>query len=87
MISKLHASPIAGHYGFHKTYEWIKNSLLWEGMKKDIHTFVVECGLCQRHKGETMKTPSALQPLPIPLVVCANISMGFIVGLPKYEKK
>jgi hypothetical protein len=56
-------------------------------MKKDIHTFVVECDLFQCNKGETMKTPGALQPLPIPPVVWTYISMEFIIGLPKYGNK
>jgi len=38
-------------------------------MKKDIHTFVVECDLCQ--------------PLAILPTIWIDISMEFIVGLPK----
>ena len=52
-------------------------------MKKDTCTFVVECDTFQTHKGETMKPPSELQPLPIPNAVWTDISMNFIIGLPK----
>jgi hypothetical protein len=51
MIFEHHDSPIAGHSGFTKTYERVKLSFLWEGMKQDIHTFLVECELCQHKKG------------------------------------
>ena len=56
-------------------------------MKKDILTFVVECDICQRNKGETVKTLRALQPLPIPATLWTYISMDLIVGLPKAGNK
>jgi hypothetical protein len=33
VLSKLHASPTVGHSGFTKTYEWVKRSFFWDGMK------------------------------------------------------
>jgi hypothetical protein len=57
VLSELHASPTTGHSGFTKTYEWVKCSFFWDGMKHDIHTFVVECDVCQCNKGETVKAP------------------------------
>jgi hypothetical protein len=63
VLSEFHASPTAGHSGFTKTYEWVKCSFFWDGMKQDVHTFVEECDICQCNKGETVKTPGTLQPL------------------------
>jgi hypothetical protein len=51
MLSEFHSSPTTGHSTFHKTYEWIKCSFFLEGMKHDIHTFVVECDTFQCNKG------------------------------------
>src|ERR1700722_18793409 len=56
-------------------------------MKKDILTFVAECDVCQRHKGETVKAPGTLQPFPIPASIWTEVSMDFIVGLPKSSNK
>jgi hypothetical protein len=56
-------------------------------MKQDIHTFVVECDVCQCNKGETIKSLSTLQPLSIPPTIWRDISMNFIVGLPKSGNK
>jgi len=56
-------------------------------MKKDTFTFVVECDICKRHKGEMVKIPGALQPLPIPATLWTDLSMDFIVGLRKFGKK
>jgi hypothetical protein len=56
-------------------------------MKHDILTFVVECDVCQSNKGETIKSLGTLQPLPIPPAIQRDISMDFIVGLPKSSNK
>eukprot|EP00253_Pinus_taeda_P036585 PITA_36585 len=56
-------------------------------MKKDILTFVAECDVCQRHKGETVKAPGTLQPLPISTSIWTEVSMDFITGLPKSGNK
>jgi hypothetical protein len=51
-------------------------------MKHDIRNFVAECEVCQRNKGETIKSLGTLQPLPIPPAIWKDISMDFITGLP-----
>ena len=43
-----------------------------------------ECEVDQQNKGETIKALVTLQPLPIPPTIWWDISMDFIVGLPKY---
>ena len=43
--------------------------------------------MCQRKKGETVKSLGTLQPLLIPPVIWRDISMDFIVGLPKSGNK
>jgi hypothetical protein len=87
VLSELHATPTAGYSGFTKTYDRVKRSFLWDGMKQDIRKFVVECEVCQRNKGETVKSPRTLQPLPIPPAIWKDISMDFITGLPKSGNK
>eukprot|EP00253_Pinus_taeda_P002216 PITA_02216 len=56
-------------------------------MKNGILTFVGECDVCQRHKGEIIKLPGTLQPLPIPTSVWIYVSMDFITSLPKSDNK
>jgi hypothetical protein len=87
VLSELHATPTAGHSGFTKTYDRVKRSFFWDGMKQDIRKFVAECEVCQRNKGETVKSPGTLQPLPIPPDIWKDISMDFITGLPKSGNK
>ena len=56
-------------------------------MKQDICNFVVECDVCQRNKGETVKSSARLQPLLIPPTIWKDISMDFITDLPKLGNK
>jgi hypothetical protein len=87
ILSELHATPTAGHFGFTKTYDRVKRSFFWDGMKHGIHNFVAESDVCQRNKGETVKFSGTLQPLSIPPAIWKDISMDFIIGLPKLGNK
>jgi hypothetical protein len=87
VLSELHATPTVGHSGFTKTYDRVKRSFFWDGMKREIHNFVAECDLCQRNKGEIVKSLGTLQPLSIPPAIWKDISMDFITGLPKSGNK
>jgi hypothetical protein len=48
---------------------------------------VAECDVCQYNNGETVKSPGTLQPLSTPPAIWRDISMDFIVGLPKSGNK
>jgi hypothetical protein len=87
ILSELHATPTAGHSEFTKTYDRVKRSFFWDGMKQDICNFVTECDVCQRNKGETIKSPGTLQPLPIPPAIWKDIFMDFMTDLPKSRNK
>jgi hypothetical protein len=87
VLSELHVTPIAGHSKFTKTYDRVKRSFFWDDMKQDIRNFVAKCDVCQCNKGEIVKYPGTLQPLPIPPAIWKDISMDFITGLPKLGNK
>jgi hypothetical protein len=48
---------------------------------------MVKHDTCQINKGETIKNPDTLQPLPIPPIIWMDISMEFILGLPELGNK
>jgi hypothetical protein len=43
VISKIHASCTVGNYEFTKNMNELNIFFLGDGMKQDVHTFVVEC--------------------------------------------
>jgi hypothetical protein len=51
-------------------------------MKQDITQYIAECDICGRVKADHLRTPSFLQPLPIPIWKWEDISMDCIVGFP-----
>ncbi|WVZ14456.1 hypothetical protein V8G54_012022 [Vigna mungo] len=87
IIKELHESPIGGHSGYFRTFKRVAGVLYWEGMKRDIKEFVMQCAVCQCNKTETLAPAVLLQPLPIPTQVWSDISMDFIGGLPKVQGK
>ena len=64
----------------------LKKHFWWRNMKRDVATYVSKCLVCQQVKAEHQRSAGLLQPLPIPEWIWENISMDFIVGLPRTVK-
>jgi hypothetical protein len=56
-------------------------------MKKDVDDYITRCMECQKVKDEHRHPTGLLQPLPIPKKKWEVITMDFITGLPKTNKK
>ena len=52
-------------------------------MDADIAEWIQVCPPCQRNKGTNRLPAGLLQPLPIPSQRCSDVSMDFIIHLPK----
>jgi hypothetical protein len=66
-------------------YHNLKSRYWWYGMKRAIAEYVALCDNCQRVKVKCQRPAGLLQPLKIPERKCEEISMDFIVGLPKTQ--
>ena len=55
-------------------------------MKREIAKYVSECDICRRVKGSHLRPAGTLQPLNISEWKWKDISMDFIVGLPRTQK-
>ena len=83
ILLKAHDIPIAAHPSYIKTYNTLRKSFWWKGMKKEILPYVTRCLSCQRIKAKRIKYPRKLQPNDIPQMKWENIFMDFVTGLPK----
>jgi hypothetical protein len=64
----------------------LRDRFWWKDMKSDIAAYVARCDICQRVKAEHKRPAGLLQPLDIPVWKWEDISMDFIVGLPRSQK-
>ena len=87
VLLELHTSLVVGNSRFLQTYHKVKKEVFWEGLKYDAQSFIVEYLVCQQNKVEIVKTPGLPQPLNIPSQCWEEVSIDFIVGLPKSEGK
>ena len=67
-------------------YQDLRQRLWWTRMKREVAQYVSECDICKRVKASHLRPAGLLQPLTIPSGKWEDISMDFIVGLPKTAK-
>ncbi|GJS32975.1 putative nucleotidyltransferase, ribonuclease H [Tanacetum coccineum] len=70
-----------------KIFHDLKQHFWWSGMKRDVATFVSKCLTCQQVKIEHQRASGLLQPLEIPVWKWDEISMDFVTGLPRTQRK
>jgi hypothetical protein len=83
ILREAHDSRYSIHPSCTKMYKDLKVRFWWEKTREDIAEYVARCDTCQRVKAERQRPASLLQPLEIPTWKWGDISMDFIVGLPR----
>jgi hypothetical protein len=86
VLDEAHLSLYSIYPGSTKMYHDLKQHYWWTKMKIEIARYVARCETCRRVKAIHMKTAGPLQSLPIPTWKWEDISMDFIVGLPRTTK-
>jgi hypothetical protein len=86
ILDEAHLSRYYIHPGTTKMYHDLKQHYWWTKMKIEIARYVARCDTCRRVKAIHMKAAGPLQSLPIPTWKWEDISMDFIVGLPRTAK-
>jgi hypothetical protein len=64
-------------------YQDLNEKYWWYGLKRDVATRVALCDVCQRVKAEHQRPAGLLQPLKVPEWKWEEISIDFIIGLPR----
>ena len=78
-----HDSLAAGHFGISKTIELISRNFWWPKLNNDVKKFIKSCFICSKSKIPRHKPYGLLSPLSTPVRPWSDISMDFIVELPK----
>ncbi|WVZ93962.1 hypothetical protein U9M48_039911 [Paspalum notatum var. saurae] len=86
ILSEAHDTAYSIHPGSTKMYHDLKERFWWYGMKRAVAEYVAVCDTCQRVKAEHQRPAGLLQPLKISEWKWEEISMDFIVGLPRTQK-
>jgi len=86
ILDEAHLSRYSIHPGSNKMYQDLKQQFWWTRMKREIAKYVSECDTCRRVKASHLRSAGPLQPLNIPSWKWEDISMDFIIGLPKTSK-
>ena len=74
-----------GHFGAKKIVDILAGHFFWPKMKRDVERFVPRCTTCQKAKSRS--NPHGLYlPLPVPNAPWEDISMDFVLGLPRTRR-
>ncbi|GKD81924.1 putative reverse transcriptase domain-containing protein, partial [Tanacetum coccineum] len=82
IIKELHGE---GHVGRNRTLQLVQASYFWPTMRKEVDRYVKRCRICQFLKG-TATNACFYMPLPIPVQPWVDISMDFMLVLPRTQK-
>ena len=86
LVWEIHAGGLAGHFGRDKTIEEVERQFYWPGLKRGVAKIVGQCRTCQLAKHRKQNT-GLYTPLPVPDRPWQDVSMDFVLGLPRTFRK
>src|SRR5262249_8818718 len=86
LLAEAHRSRYTIHPGTTKMFRNLRQFFWWPGMKRDIAAYVSRCLVCQQVKAEHRRPSGLLQEMDIPLWKWEEITMDFVVGLPRTQR-
>ena len=81
-LQEAHGGGLMGHFGVKKTEDVLAGHFFWPKMRHDVERYMSRCTTC--NKAKSRLNPHGLyMPLPVPHVPWEDISMDFVLGLPR----
>uniref|UniRef100_A0A2N9G8J7 RNA-directed DNA polymerase n=1 Tax=Fagus sylvatica TaxID=28930 RepID=A0A2N9G8J7_FAGSY len=85
LVREAHGGGLMGHFGVRKTLDVLHEHFFWPKMKRDVERVCSRCVTCRQAKSRVL--PHGLYtPLPVPSAPWVDISMDFVLGLPRSRK-
>ncbi|XP_056864141.1 uncharacterized protein LOC130511252 [Raphanus sativus] len=81
-VRESHGGSLMGHFGIAKTLKVLQDHFFWPHMKRDVERICGRCATCKAAKSK-IQPHGLYTPLPVPTHPWNDISMDFIVGLPR----
>ena len=72
------------HVGRDKTLQLVQATYFWPTIRKEVEKLVQRCRVCQVSKGAAINV-GLYMPLPIPEQLWVDVSMDFVLGLPRTQ--
>jgi hypothetical protein len=85
LLQESHAGGLMGHFGREKTLLMLADHFYWPKMRRDVDRFVRRCITCNKSKSK-LKPHGLYTPLPAPTTPWEDISMDFVLGLPRTKR-
>ena len=85
LLQEAHGGGLMGHFGVYKTHEVLAAHFFWPRMRRDVERLVAHCTTCQKAKSR-LSNHGLYMPLPVPMSPWLDISMDFVLGLPRTKK-
>ena len=85
LVHESHSGGIMGHFGVARTYDILKEHFYWPKMKQLVAKVCGSCVKCAQAKS-TVNNHGLYTPLPVPTHPWVDISMDFVLGLPRTQK-
>ncbi|XP_042466500.1 uncharacterized protein LOC122049106, partial [Zingiber officinale] len=80
-----HGGGLMSHFGITKTLGVLQDHFFWPHMKRDVERICEKCITCKQAKSK-LKPHGLYTPLPIPSEPWTDISMDFVLGLPRTKR-
>jgi len=84
LIREVHGGSLAVHHGENKILTMLREHYYWPAMERDVQDILERCGTCQVAKSHSLPLGLYIH-LPVPTSPWVDVSMEFILGLPKTQ--
>ncbi|KAJ9567692.1 hypothetical protein OSB04_003658, partial [Centaurea solstitialis] len=84
LIREAHGGGLAGHFGINKTLGVLHEHFYWPHMEGDVTALIARCATC--HQAKSQFHQGLYTPLPVPSQPWEDVSMDFIVALPRTQR-